>query len=72
MFLQASAILLTEGSASVHAGIPPSSPPQEQTPPGSPPPPPPREQRMLGYGQHAGGMHPTGMQSCIGDAMVAH
>ena len=61
------------GSASVHAGIPPSphphrdprgaGTPQEQTPPGP--------GTTLGaeqaerYGQRAGGTHPTGMQSCF-------
>ena len=45
MFLQASVILSTGGSVSVHAGIPPpksrppkSRPPLEQTPPGADPP----------------------------------
>ena len=33
-----------------------------QTPPGQTPPP--LAQCMLGYGQQAGGTHPTGMQSC--------
>ena len=48
------------GSASVHAGIPP---PLEQTPslgPGTPL----RAVHAGRYGQQAGGMHPTGMQSC--------
>ena len=44
-------------------------PPQEQTPPGehTPPeqtPPPPGAEHAGRYGQHAGGTHPTGMQSC--------
>ena len=41
-------------------GRPPSGRhPQADTPPGQTPP-----QCMLGYGQQAGGKHPTGMQSC--------
>ena len=53
------------GSASVHAGIPPQdhTPPpgaellQEQTPPSA--------EHAGRYVQCAGGMHPTGMQSCL-------
>ena len=41
------------GSASVHAGIPP---PGADTPPCA--------VHAGRYGQQAGGMHPTGMQSC--------
>ena len=50
-------------SASVHAGIPH---PRPGTPPGSrrPPPDTPRAVHAGRYGQRAGGMHPTGMQSC--------
>ena len=69
MFLQLSVILFTGGgSASVHAGIPPltpgQTPPLEQAPPVS------RHPSCAvhagRYGQQAGGMHPTGMQSsCI-------
>ena len=95
IFSQASVILLTGGSASVHAGIPPgpdtpleqtpweqtpprsrpprSRPPQELTPPRSRPPgsrPPPGAdspgaEHAGRYGQHTGGTHPTGMQSCF-------
>ena len=36
-------------------------PTPEQTPPGQTPP----MQCMLGYGQQAGGTHPTGMHSCL-------
>ena len=32
-----------------------------------PPPPPPRAEHTVRYGQRAGGMHPTGMQSCLLD-----
>ena len=42
------------GSASVHAGIP--YPPGADTPPCA--------VHAGRYGQQAGGMHPTGMQSC--------
>ena len=49
-----------EGSASVHAGIPHlppgPAPPTDQAPPGT--------EHAGRYGQRAGGMHPTGMQSC--------
>ena len=80
MFLQASVILSTGGSASVHAGIPP---PQEQTPPPpyeqTPQPPNPHMSRLPPgagtplpsakhagrYGQRTGGTHPTGMQTCF-------
>ena len=62
-------------SASVHAGIPPppeadppkadppGADPPEQTPPGADPP---GAEHAGRYGQRAGGMHPTGMQSCWG------
>ena len=53
---QASVILFTGGSASVHAVIPP--------PPGPGRHPPPRAEHTWRYGQRAGGMHPTGIQSC--------
>ena len=43
-----------EGSASVHAGIPP---PWSRHPPGA--------DHAGRYGQRAGGTHPTGMQSCL-------
>ena len=46
------------GSASVHAGIPPP-------PPLGPGTPPPGAEHTGRYGQRAGGMHPTGMQSCF-------
>ena len=65
-------------SASVHAGIPPLSrdqaPPSDQAPPwnrhpGTRHPPgeqtPPCAVHAGRYGQQAGGMHPTGMQSCL-------
>ena len=45
----------------MHAGIPPL---QEQTPPQTRQPP--CAVHAGRYGQQAGGMHPTGMQSCIG------
>ena len=48
------------GSASVHAGIPTHLPPG----PGRHHPPP-RAEHTGRYGQRAGGMHPTGMQSCF-------
>ena len=67
------------GSASVHAGYPPppgadppgaDTPPRADTPLGADPPlsrPPgadtPDAKHAGRYGQHAGGMHPTGMQS---------
>ena len=59
MFLKASVILSTGGSASVHAGIP--LPPGTRHPPGADPP---RTEHAGRYGQRADGMHPTGMQSC--------
>ena len=59
MFLHVSVILSTGGSASVHAGIP--TPPLDQAPPRADPP---RAVHAGRYGQQAGGMHPTGMQSC--------
>ena len=46
-------------SAPLHAGIHPQD--QRQTPPGQTPP----AQCMLGYGQQAGGTHPTGMHSFV-------
>ena len=56
--------LSTGVSAPLHAGI---HPPPWQTPLVSPYPPGrhPLAQCMLGYGQQAGGTHPTGMQSCV-------
>ena len=54
------------GSASVHAGIP--SLPRDQAPPGAAPPQdqaPPCTVHAGRYSQQAGGMHPTGMQSCF-------
>ena len=50
------------GSASVHAGIPPNplgkeTPLARQTSP--------HAVHAGRYGQQAGGMHPTGMQSCL-------
>ena len=76
MFLHVSVILSTGGSASVHAGIPPPSQadiPREQTPSGADTTPEAVHARR--YGQRAGGMYPTGMQSCFetkvkGDLMV--
>ena len=68
------------GSASVQAGMPPhntpppphpwaESSPLEQDPPDQPLPrdqaPPPSAEHAGRYGQRAGGMHPTGMQSCF-------
>ena len=50
------------GSVSVHAGIPPP-PRTRQAPPGTRQTPPPRAEHTGRYGQRAGGMHPTGMQS---------
>ena len=49
-----------QGSAPLHAGIPPSpgaDTPLDQAPPGAVHP--------GRYGQQAGGTHPTGMQSCL-------
>ena len=52
------------GSASVHAGIPPgATPPPEQAPPRSRHPP--CTVHAWRYGQQLGGMHPSGMQSCL-------
>ena len=58
------------------------TPPWEQTPLGADPPgpgtPSPREQTPPGtehagrYGQRAGGMHPTGMQSCFVSISMSH
>ena len=46
----------------LQAHTPPGhTPPGTHTPQQTPPP----AQCMLGYGQQAGGMHPTGMQSCL-------
>ena len=45
------------GQTPPHADTPP-----EQTPPGQTSPP---AQYILGYGQQAGSMHPTGMHSCL-------
>ena len=42
-------------------GVPGQVPPWAGTPPACTPPLP---QFMLGYGQHAGGTHPSGMNSC--------
>ena len=51
MFLHLSVILSTGGvSALLHAGI---HPPWADTPPDT-----------MGYGQQAGGTHPTGMHTC--------
>ena len=55
------------GAASVPAGIPPPPPARQtplarQTPSGKADPP--CEVHAGRYGQQAGGMHPTGMQSC--------
>ena len=66
MFLHVSVILFTcGGSASVHAGI---QPPTGTRNPGTRHPL--RDQAPCTvhagrYGQQAGGMHPTGMQSCL-------
>ena len=77
MFLQASVILLTGGrwgvclSACWDSRPPCSRPPREQAPPRADPPPPPRSrhppgtEHAGGYGQRAGGTHPTGMQTCL-------
>ena len=72
VFLHVYVILSTGGrSASVHAGIPPlwEQVPPEQAPPQAGTPSPlgaglPRAVHAGRYGQRAGGMHPTGMQSC--------
>ena len=68
------------GSASVHSGIPPppqdQAPPRTRHPPGTRHTPrdqapprtrqaPRRAEHTGRYGQRAGGMHPTGMQSCF-------
>ena len=53
IFSQECVILFTGGSTSVHAGIPP--PPRLGAP---------RAEHAGRYSQHAGGTHPTGMQSC--------
>ena len=62
--------VFTPVCSSVHRGVCHPSP--GQTPPGRHPPgqkPPqadtPPAQCMLGYGQQAGGTHPTGMYSCL-------
>ena len=73
MFLHVSVILFTWGSASVHAGIPPTSgsrtPPEQTPPPGvdNPPPPAPGRLHAGRYGREAGGTHLTGMHSCLAD-----
>ena len=61
-----------QGRYTPKAGTPPWQvhPPWAGTPPGRYTPrkvhtPPPPAQCMLGYGQQAGGTHPTGMQSCF-------
>ena len=63
IFLHLFVILFTGGSASVHAGIPPRTmhTPRDHAPPG--PCIPPGAEHAGRYGQHAGGTHPTGMQS---------
>ena len=65
MFLQVSVILLTGGTGVPHppgSRHPPwSRHPPEQTPPEQTPP----CQHAVRYGQHTGGTHPTGMQSCL-------
>ena len=58
------------GSASVHAGMPPGKEiPLARSPPGKETPlarrPPPCALHAGRYGLQAGGMHPTGMQSCF-------
>ena len=70
IFSQVSVILFRGGVgvASVHAGIPSprdqaGTPPQDQVPPGLGRHPPGAEHTER-YGQRAGGMHSTGMQSC--------
>ena len=52
---------------SVHGGVPGQVPPWAGTPPGryTPPAGTPPPQCMLGYGQQAGGRHPTEMHSCF-------
>ena len=71
IFSQASVILFTGGggSASVHVGIPPP-PDQAGTPPRGPGRHPPGAEHTGRYGQRAGGMHPTGMQSCFIDYFI--
>ena len=72
IFFHLSVILFTGGSASVHAGIlpPPTlweQTPQSRHPRGADTPlgqTPPCTVHAGRYGQQAGGMHPTGMQSC--------
>ena len=57
MFLHLSVILFTGGICHTpRADTPHGETPPRQTPP---------IQYMLGYGQQAGGTHPTGMQSCL-------
>ena len=56
---------------------PPAGTPPEQVPPWAvtPPPrqvPPLPQQCMLGYGQQAGGTHPTGMHSCLIINVINH
>ena len=67
MFLHVSVILLTRGGVCLSACWD-SRPPWEQTPPPRSRPPweqtPPPPVHAGRYGQQAGGMHPTGMQSC--------
>ena len=72
MFLQLSmSIILFTGGGLPH--IHPGKVPNGQTPPspgqalplGRPPRKTPSVQCMLGYGQPAGGTHPSGMQSCL-------
>ena len=62
MFLHLSVILFTEGVSATHTHTQEDTTPtpQADTPPDRHLP----AQCMLGYGQQAGGTHPTGMQSC--------
>ena len=67
MFLKAYVILFTGGGlpqCMLGHHPPGADPPQEQTPPTGADPPPGAEHAGR-YGQCAGGMHPTGMQSCL-------
>ena len=65
MFSQACVILFTgAGSASACWDTTPPPPDQAGTPPRTRQAPPSGAEHTGRYGQRAGGMHPTGMQSC--------
>ena len=66
MFLHLSVILSPGGCLPRTPGqTPPGQTTPEETPPEDPPGQTPPAQCMLGYGQQAGGTHPTGMHSCL-------